>query len=153
MEWCRQQDLPWQDLPCLYEECTSELFEEHVQEAGLIRPSALDRFVVIEFPLLRVAKASTSSLSALCPRVVSTLRRSVCHAMSTIGDVELFLRGESGTGFLSRVKTAVDVAHLIVSHSLVLPRFSRPLQLLLSCFQFNFEKQFVSPVANNSYRN
>ena len=156
--WCKGEGSP---EPLFVTEYTPEVFKGHVHDAGLVGASSLDPFAVLEYLMLRLAKAIHQPWLMGLLQFRRCIRRrevpfaSLCAVLEELvehwADIKLFLE-ESVTGPVPKGKAPLDMSRVVVTDSFVLPRLSL-LHVLVACFQANFEKQFVNVVSDYSCRN
>ena len=119
-----------------------------MHDAGLVGASSLDPFAVLEYLMLRLAKAIHQPWLMALPQFRRCIRQrevpfaSLCAVLEELvqhwADVKLFLE-ESIVGHVPKGKAPLDRSRVLVTDSLVLPRLSL-LHVLVACFQANFEK-------------
>ena len=147
--------------PLFVTEYTPEKIKGHVQDAGLVGASRLDPFAVLEYLMLRLAKAIHQPWLMGLPQFRLCIRQrevpfvSLCAVLEELvqhwADVKLFLE-ESIVGSVPNGRAPLDMNRVVVTDSLELHRLSL-LHVLVACFQANFEKQFVTVVSEYSCRN
>ena len=157
-EWWRLHE---RHVPLSFLEYSSSVFEDHMQEAGMVGAHSLDPFAVLDFLVMSFSKAVHQPwLLGLVEFRQCVQRRDI--PLTALGavleelgnhweDVTLFFK-EIGTTPTPGGNTPVDLGQVIVSYTYVLPRLSL-LPVLVSCFQSNFEKQVDETVTDYSCRN